>query len=148
MNTSSLRRHDDDGDVRQADRSNSAEGLASPLYLTWRCQEECYRAQRYRRPLALLLLEVAVESESSGLEERLRNWLRSHVRMSDIAGYLGDGCYAVLLPETDREGAKGLETRLRWEFPRVKTGISAHPEDGRSLELLVHAARRASAQRT
>lgn len=148
MNTSSLRRHDDDGEVRQAGRSNSAEGLASPLYLTWRCQEECYRAQRYRRPLTLLLLELVGESESSRLEERLQNWLRSHVRMSDIAGYLGDGCYAVLLPETDREGAKGLETRLRWEFPRVKTGISAHPEDGRNLEVLVHAARQASAQGT
>jgi hypothetical protein len=144
MSSEFARRADEDPQVRPPDGTGFAEGLASPLYLAWRCQEECYRAQRYRRPLSLLVVELAEGPDSSRVELQLQNWLRSHVRMSDIAGYLGDRCYAVLLPETDREGAKGLETRLRWEFPRVRTGIGIHPDDGRNLEVLVDAARRAS----
>lgn len=144
MNTQFLEQRPDDHRDQPRDSAGVAEGLASAVYLSWRCEEECYRAHRYGRPLTLLVAELVGESDSSRAERKLQNWLRSHVRMSDIAGYLGDGRYAILLPETDREGARGLETRLRWEFPRVNTGIAVHPQDGRNLEVLVEAARRVS----
>jgi hypothetical protein len=148
MNTQFLEQRTDSPRDRSPDSAGVAEGLASAVYLSWRCEEECYRAHRYGRPLTLLVVELVSESDSSRVEKQLQNWLRSHLRMSDIAGYLGDRGYAILLPETDRQGASGLETRLRWEFPRVRTGIAVHPQDGRRLEVLVEAARRASVQGT
>lgn len=144
MNVPWPRRRDDGSQVRMPDDAGVAQGLASAVYLSWRCEEECYRAQRYGRPLTLLVVELTPGPDSSRVERRLQNWLPSHLRMSDIAGQLGDGCYAILLPETDQKGASGLETRLRLEFPRVKTGTAVHPQDGRNLEVLVQAARRTS----
>ncbi len=144
MNTLFRRRGEDGVRAKPPDNAAFVEGLPTYWYLARRCEDECYRAERYGRSLTLLVVELVGESDALQVEGQLRNWLRSHVRLSDIAGYLGDGCYAVLLPETDRDAASGLETRLRWAFPRVKAGISVHPEDGRNLEDLIRAARRST----
>jgi hypothetical protein len=140
MNIPLLRRSGDGPKVRPPESMACDVGLASATYLALRCREECYRAKRYGRPLALLLVKVVQESDSSPPEGRLRNWLRAHVRVSDIAAYLGDGGYALLLPETDRDAAGGLKARLRSEFPCAMTGISVHPQDGHNLEDLIQAA--------
>lgn len=120
--------------LAQAESARLADGLANAQYLVWRCREECYRASRYGRPLALLVVELQ-EPDSPRLEQQLQRWLRSNMRLSDMPGYLGDGHYAILLPETDRAGAMGLDARLRLEFRHVKTLIGAHPQDN-LVELL------------
>ena len=101
----------------------------SSFYLTLRCTEEAYRAHRYGRPLALLLVEVVSGPDSVQLEKQFQSWLLGHLRASDVGGYLGEGRYAILLPEADADAARGLEARLRSEFPAVKASIRLHPWD-------------------
>lgn len=116
------------------------EGLVTYWYLARRCDDECYRAARYRRPLTLLVVRVPEGPEMAQTEKELRNWMRSNVRLSDIAAYLGERVYGLLLPETDIEGAKGLERRLRVAFPKAQTTVSEHPDHGRNLETLLSSA--------
>ena len=116
------------------------EGLVTYWYLARRCDDECYRAARYRRPLTLLVVRITDGPDTPKVEQQLRNWMRSNVRLSDIAAYLGDRTYGLLLPETDRAGAEGLEQRLCVAFQRARTAISAHPEDGGKLETMLRTA--------
>ena len=68
--------------------------------------------------------------------------LRQGLRKADVPGYLGNGRYAVLLPETGANGASRLSARLRKEVPRIRAGFSSFPQDGVTLGDLVVAARR------
>ena len=102
-------------------------GLASSAYLAIRGKEECYRAKRYGRALALMVVGLG-QPDLAG-ERRLQAWLRSQTRTSDISAYLGEATYALLLPECDQKAATGLEARLRIGFPHVRVGISSYGED-------------------
>jgi len=118
---------------------------------------ELRRAQRYRQRLSLLLFDLddfkavndryghergdLVLRETSRLVSRL-------VRDVDIAGRYGGEEFAVLLPETGREGAAAVAERIRaavsqqsWvrgslEDPirmTVSGGVAVYPEDGGEL---------------
>lgn len=113
----------------------SAGTLASPGYMSERGKEECYRAHRYRRPLALLVVGLADPDPAAEL--KLKAWLRSGTRLSDLAGHIGASTYGLLLPESDNKAAAGLVTRIRVAFPRIKAGIAGFPEDGSSWEELL-----------
>ncbi len=116
----------------------SAGGLASPGYMSERGKEECYRAHRYRRPLALLVVGLAEPDPPTEL--RLQAWLRSETRLSDLAAHLGGATYGLLLPESDGKAAAGLGSRIQVAFPLIKTGIGAFPEDGNTWEEMLGAA--------
>ena len=122
-------RHDDGPPTSSMGMGGFPQGMVSSFYLTLRCTEEAYRAHRYGRPVALLLVEVASGPDSVQLEKRLQSWLRGHMRATDVGAYLGEGRYALLLPETDEDGARALEARLRSEFPAVRASIRLHPWD-------------------
>ncbi len=102
-------------------------GLATVAYLSTRGTEECYRAKRYGRALALMV--VGLDQPDLPGERRMQAWLRSQTRTSDIPAYLGESTYALLLPECDHEAAAGLEARLRVEFPQAQVGVSSYGED-------------------
>ncbi len=121
-----------------ASSAASAGGLATPSYMSERGKEECYRAHRYRRPLALLVVGLAEPDPPTEL--RLQAWLRSETRLSDLAAHLGGATYGLLLPESDGKAAAGLGSRIQVAFPLIKTGISAFPEDGNTWEELLDAA--------
>ncbi len=124
MNAQSADRQPDTPDLGKA----AAEmGLASRAYLATRGKEECYRAKRYGRALALMV--VGLGQSDLANERRLQAWLRSQTRTSDISAYLGESTYALLLPECDQKAAAGLEARLRIGFPHVRVGISSYGED-------------------
>lgn len=109
------------------------EGLANHSHLGWRCQEEAYRASRYRRPLTLILMELPAPIDPQ-TEEALQRWLRANIRMSDIPAYLGGGRYALLLPETGEAQGRAVETRLLVDITRLRTRVCTHPrEDLRKL---------------
>ena len=140
MNVPLPKRRSDGPQDRPKHGAGFPEGLASAFYLGVRCEEECYRARRYGRPLTLLVVELVGQGGSSGAEERLQSLLRSQLRLSDTAGCLGEKRYAVLLPETDRDGAATVASRLVEALPHVRAGIAVHPQDGSTLEDLVSAA--------
>lgn len=117
----------------QEDRSGTgpaklAGGLASATYLEIRGKEECYRAQRYRRPLSLIV--AALSAPDRATEERLQKWLQSQVRASDIAAHLGNGAYALLLPESDDRAAAGVISRLSMALPTLRTSTGTYTGDG------------------
>ncbi len=115
-------------------------GLASRAYLATRGEEECYRAKRYGRALALMVVGLA-EPGLPG-ERRLQAWLRSQTRTSDIPAYLGESTYALLLPECDQKAAAGLEARLRVAFPQARVGISSYEDCADWDDMLDGACRR------
>ncbi len=119
-------------------RSASEMGLASGEYLTTRGAEECYRAKRYGRALALMVVGL-VQADLPN-ERRLQAWLRSQTRTSDIPAYLGDSTYALLLPECDQRAAAGLEGRLRVDFPHARVGISSYGEGCSAWDGMLHIA--------
>ena len=111
-------------------------------HLLYLAEAECSRAERYGRPLALLVVEPWPASDDPNESRPVEDWLRQRLRKADIPGYLGSGRYAVLLPETGTNGASRLCGRLRKEVPRMRTGFSSFPQDGLTLGDLVVAARR------
>jgi hypothetical protein len=115
-------------------------GIVTYWYLAHRCDEECYRAQRYDRPLSLLVIELTATSGSTPSRMQLAATLRSTLRAADVAAYTGTD-YAVLLPETTKEQAEELAGRLRTQVPGAVTCISAFPDDGADLTVLTEAAR-------
>lgn len=122
-------KHDDGPPTSPVGMAGFPQGMVSSFYLTLRCSEEAYRADRYGRPLALLLVEGLSGPDSVQLEKRFQSWLVGHLRASDVEAYLGEGRYALLLPDTDEDAARALEARLRSEFPAVRASIRLHPWD-------------------
>ena len=108
------------------------EGLATGTYLAMRGKEECYRAQRYGRPLALVV--AWLDQPDPATENRLQTWLRSQTRASDIVAYLGSSTYAMLLPESDQEGASGIIKRMRLALPQLIAFNGSYPTDGATWE--------------
>ena len=115
-------------------------GLLAHWYLSLRGKEECERAARYERPLTLLLVEPAPESDPVMMHGHLAQWLRSHLRAVDIIGYLGNQRHVVLMPESDMAGARLVASRFRAGLGRVDIGLAELPADGTTYDQLYAAA--------
>lgn len=116
---------------RELERSDAATGLPNRSAFRDRAALEVERARRWSRPLTLALLELddfRVVRDGLGREdadEMLRTAavsLRSSLRSTDLAARIGEDLFALLLPETDRNGARvvlerNLE-RLRQDMSR------------------------------
>ncbi len=86
------------------------------------CAVELERARRHGRHLSVLMLDADhfkrindTHGHAAGDEvlRHLADTLRMTLRASDIAGRMGGEEFAVLLPETDLEGARLLAQRVR-----------------------------------
>jgi hypothetical protein len=88
------------------------------LYRWWvfrqRLIEETARADRYKRHLAILLVEPAnlVEKPPPEAYATAAKALRRALRTSDFAGQYDEDRFVILLPETDKEGAQAAGQRL------------------------------------
>lgn len=85
--------------------------LRNRRYFNERLRRECARARRYDRSLGLLLFE-AEESLSDLFSAGER--IRGAVRGTDIAAHLGDGRFAVIMPEAAQADAERLHRRLQF----------------------------------
>lgn len=118
-------------------------GLFAHWYLALRCDEECYRARRYDRPLSLAVVEPAAGADSWHVSQRITSALQEGLRKADLAAYLGNARYVLLMPETGPASARGLAGRLRRKVPEAQAGISTFPRDGLAFDdLYAVAARR------
>lgn len=115
-------------------------GLLAHWYVTLRAREECERAVRYRRPMAVVIAEIAAGSDPQAMQGQLPQWLRQRFRGVDIIGYLGNGRYIVLMPETDLAPARQAAGRLLGGLSGVDVGLSGLPVDGTTFEDLYAAA--------
>lgn len=135
---------------------DSPTGLASRVYLEERLEDELQLVRRRERPLTLALIAVdgarSAAATSSDQAQALRlfaSLLRTQLRSIDLAARRGDDLLAVLLPETDREGATMFLKRLTMvaathEPPlQFSAGIAIAPEQGLSADALLSEAEEA-----
>ena len=118
-------------------------GLVTAWYFSHRGEEELYRSERYNNRLALVVLDVA--SQGSAAQLPVGEFLSQNVRKADIAAYLGDGRYALLLPQTSVTAAQRLAFRLQRGIRNARVGVSSYPSDGENLSQLIDAAERSMA---
>ena len=112
----------------EAERLKLQDGLtalANLKKLDLRLEEEILRWERYRRPLALILMQLddfgAVNEQYGRMtgDEVLHHvavMLKQSVRTIDLPVRYGGNEFAVLLPETNEMGAMIVAERLRMEL--------------------------------
>lgn len=106
-------------------RNDSLTGLANPKQLDTRVAEEIVRWERYRRPLALVLLDLddfgQINDEfgrevGDELLQHVATILDAATRSLDLVARYGGQEFAVLLPETNEMGAMIVAERLRMDL--------------------------------
>ena len=136
--------------------------LYNNRYLNIRLDEEMKRAKRYTQFLSIVLISVDVlteEIKKSGIEsvgEKLRrfgNFIRANLRDTDILSQVKPGVLALILPETNIEGASSLSERLKEQIllaysdsdmdsakseKALSIGIASYPTDARMIDELLH----------
>src|SRR6185436_7167834 len=160
-----------DLEMFEADRSGSpvdrTTGLATDRAFRSAVQAELRRAKRYAQRVAVVLFDLdgfaAVnERVGSAVADRLLRetaiLLHNKVRDIDLAARPGEDEMALVLPETDRNGAHLVAERFRREvevhFHRreaggkpvgltVSGGVASYPEDARTAEALIERAAQA-----
>ncbi|MGB2694200.1 MAG: hypothetical protein WBD55_03315 [Dehalococcoidia bacterium] len=117
-------------------------GLFAHWYITLRCDEECYRARRYNHGLTVAVIEPAPDTEEPWVvQDFVANWLRRQLRKADLAAYVGNGGYVVLMPQSEPAVSLAVVGRLQAEIDGVDVGLSSFPGDGSDYEELITTAR-------
>lgn len=103
-------------------------------------RRELYRSRRYERPLVVVAVRL---SALNGYRAVAREELENRLRALDRAWEVGDFVF-LMLPETDREGAEQLLSRLAAETPGLvpvpHVGLAAFPEDALTTDDLLSVA--------
>jgi len=136
-------------------------GMHNRRYFDERLTQEFNRATRYRRPFAILIMDIDGFKQANDQhghsfgDELLVNStaiFNQVLRQEDTAYRYGGDEFAMLLPETNKEGALEVAERLRENFAiennikekRIKLslsiGIACSPDDGNSQKTLIGAA--------
>lgn len=115
---------------------------ATKLYAYWYLQlrgdEEVARARRYGKALSL----VSVWAARPDRIERVAAFLHEHLRDTDLAGYLNNGHFVIVLCETPHEGAQVVLDRTVEAFGAdIQAACVTYPEDGDSFDALLEAAK-------
>lgn len=127
-------------------------GPPDKFSLSSRLDEEIERAHRYQHFLSLIIVVVRSSvSEGKSLEEIIR-FLKENTRKVDIISFYKKDKFALLLPETSKEGALSLGWRLKKEIAfynlpgetktknKVCLGIACYPTEANSGEELLEKA--------
>lgn len=150
--------------LQQQANSDTKTGLANAAHFRAIAGEELRRAQRFGRPLAIVIGDLdllrninnsyghlAGDTVLIGIAAILQNGLRDY----DLAARFGGEEFALLLPETDAAHAAVIAERLRASieqarFPvrhhggpiraTISMGVAATPEHGWHLDDLIHEA--------
>lgn len=116
-------------------------GLLAHWYIALRCEEECHRAERYERPLTLIVIEPEASSETWKVQDEIADWLGRKLRPADMAAFLGNGRFVVAMPEIGMADALALLARLHLDVAGAETGLASYPQDGSDFEALSGVAR-------
>lgn len=112
-------------EIEALKRNDGLTGLANLKQLDARANEEIMRWERYRRPLALLLMDLdnfgRINDEfgrevGDELLQHVATILNSATRTLDLVARYGGQEFAVLLPETNEMGAMIVAERLRMDL--------------------------------
>jgi diguanylate cyclase (GGDEF)-like protein len=115
----------------EASRIEPKTGLFNVRHLTSVLEQELRRAERFSRPLSLLMIDVdhlrrinnSLGHVAGDQALRLVSMsLRSLTRDYDVAARFGGDEFCVLLPETDQAGALRVADRIREDVERSGNG--------------------------
>ncbi|HEY8775942.1 MAG TPA: diguanylate cyclase [Gaiellaceae bacterium] len=115
--------------------SDPLTGLLNHRAFQERVQNEVARAQRYERPLALVLLDLDFfksindaygHQAGDAALMQAANLLEEGARAGDVLGRIGGDEFALLLPETTAESALPIAERWAAEFRAAPVGVAAH----------------------
>jgi two-component system chemotaxis family response regulator WspR len=126
-----------EGDAaREEGLVDSATGVYNFKGLVRRTEEIVSDANRSERDVSFIVIGPAfghngVENPDAGaaapanphIETQIAGILLAACRLSDAVGRLGDGEFAVVLPQTDQSGASILAQRILDAFPKDLTGV-------------------------
>lgn len=130
-----------------------ATGLFTHSLLMIRLEEEVTRARRYKRPFSLVLVDLD-EGRDAGeaAMKRVAAVVRAQLRAGiDFPAVVQQGRIAMILPETDGDGALVVAERIRVRVASeggsgtVSIGIAPYPAASTSMHGLLEAAERAIA---
>lgn len=115
--------------------SDPLTGLLNHRAFQQRVENEVRRAQRYERPLALVLLDLdhfksindayGHQAGDAALMQAA-SLLETGARAGDVLGRIGGDEFALLLPETIAEGACAIAQRCAAEFRAAPVGVASH----------------------
>ncbi len=147
--------------------TDSLTGLRNFRYFQRRLREEMDRAERYKITFSLALVDIdhmAAFNDRHGfvagdlLIREVGRILRENTRRVDIVARFGGEEFALLLPETGREGALATAKKLveavnkarfvdaegnRTATITISVGIATYPQDGKTTNDLLAKARSA-----
>jgi diguanylate cyclase (GGDEF)-like protein len=153
-------------DARNLADHDPLTGFYNHRFVHERLGEEVVRAQRARRPLSLLMLDLddfKLVNDTFGhlFGDRVLMWtaelIRSTLRGSDIPARYGGDEFAIILPETDHDEARRAAERILEAFRSrafvgeqrgpvpisASIGVATYPEHGRTPTDLIAAADKA-----
>lgn len=99
--------------------SRNGHASSEVVTLDRRLREEFERARRYSLSFSLVLLAIEAIGDAG---DRVANELRRVLRLPDFVSRCGEAEFAILLPETDAEGARRSITRMRERLVAVPAG--------------------------
>jgi len=150
-----------DAALIQSALSDPDTGLASRAYFVERLTGELQRARRRERPLALVLITIegaergaatrdgAMADDRDGLTRLFSALLRRQLRGIDLATYQGNDRFALLLLDSDHDGAMAFLGRLTQDVAtreaaiRVRAGVAVPPDEGLTADALLEQAEQA-----
>jgi diguanylate cyclase (GGDEF)-like protein len=115
--------------------SDPLTGLLNHRAFQERVESEVGRAQRYGRPLALVLLDLdhfKSINDAYGHQEgdaalmQAARLLEQGARAGDVLGRIGGDEFALLLPETSADEAQEVAERWATEFRAAPVGVATH----------------------
>jgi diguanylate cyclase (GGDEF)-like protein len=128
--------------------SDPLTGLLNHRAFQERVESEVGRAQRYDRPLALVLLDLDYfksindayghQAGDAALMHAAR-LLETGARAGDVLGRIGGDEFGLLLPETRAEDAQPIAERWAAEFRAAPVGVAAHLTMSAGICDLAHA---------
>lgn len=151
---------------RELSLTDELTGIFNRRYFNQRYEREIQRAQRYERPLTLIMIDIdhfKTFNDNHGhlmgdrVLQGVANLLEHSIRKADLLARFGGEEFVILLPEIDKERGRKVAEKLRRaveraEFPKEETqplgkitislGLASFPEDSsRAPDLLERADR-------
>lgn len=150
--------------LKQEAQTDSKTGLLNARHFGKEFASELQRAQRFNRPFAVVMADLDLLRNVNNTYGHLAGdivltgvarIIRENIREGDIAGRFGGEEFALVLPESGRDGARLLAERLRAviaaaQFPvstsstpisvTMSFGIACFPEDATQDVGLMHEA--------
>ena len=145
-------------------RIDSKTGLFNARHFGLVLKEEITRAERFDRPLALIMADLDLLRDINNSYGHLAGdavltgiaaVFRTHLRHYDVPARFGGEEFCILLPETGSEEALEIAERIRKAVAErafevetssqpiratISIGVSAFPRDGRDANELIHQA--------